>query len=135
MSQSRANESSDFKTDSKEKLGNFFMIPNAIFCIGLNQHEIAIYFYLLRCENRKTYKCYPSFRTIGKATKMSRTTVMKYVRSLEDKCLITTEHTTVITKDDIARNGTLMYHILPIQCAIDEFHRRQLANNGIRMKH
>lgn len=61
--------------------------------------------------------------------------VMKYVRSLEDKCLITTEHTTVITKDDVARNGTLMYHILPFQDAIDEFHRRQLANNGIRMKH
>ena len=57
---------------------------------------------------------------------------MKYVRSLEDKCLIITERTTVITSKRIKRNGNLKYQILPIQCAVDEFHRKQLGNGGIQ---
>ena len=112
--------------------GNFFSLPNEIFNMDLCAGEIALYSYLMRMEDRKTFTCYPSFRTIGKALKMSRNTVMKYVRSLEDKCLIVTERTTVITSKRIKRNGNLKYQILPIQCAVDEFHRKQLANGGIK---
>ena len=47
---------------------NYFMVPNEIFSIGLDYREISLYIYLLRCENRKTYQCYPSYKTIGHAT-------------------------------------------------------------------
>ena len=50
---------------------NYFMVPNEIFSIGLDFREISLYSYLLRCENRKTYQCYPSYKTIGHAIGMS----------------------------------------------------------------
>ena len=80
------------------KNNNYFPMPNEIFSLGLNHGEIAVYTYLMSCEDRKTYQCYPSYNTIGNALKMSKNTVMKYVKSLEDKCLIITEHTTVTLK-------------------------------------
>ena len=117
-----------------KKNGNYFTLPNAIFNIGLSASEIAIYAFLLRMENRKTYTCYPSYKTIGRALNMSANTVMKYVRLLEDKELITTEHTDIFTRNGMKQNGNLLYHILPIQQAIDEFYRRQLANYGTNKK-
>jgi DNA-binding transcriptional regulator YhcF (GntR family) len=105
---------------------NYFLVPNEIFCLGLTSGEISVYSYLLRCENRKTYQCWPSYRTIGKATKMSPNTVRKYVAMLEERRLIRTEPTSVITKDGRKRNGNLLYTIRPIQEAVDYFHRRQL---------
>ena len=74
---------------------NYFMVPNEIFSIGLDFREISLYSYLLRCENRKTYQCYPSYKTIGHAIGMSENTVAKYVRQLEEKGLIYTEPTMV----------------------------------------
>lgn len=109
---------------------HYFTLPNEIFCIGLSSGEIAVYSYLLRCENRKTYQCYPSYKTIGQALKMSQNTVRKYVLSLEDKHLISTERTEVITKDGQKRNGTLLYTIRPIGEAIDYFHSEQLRKNA-----
>lgn len=109
---------------------HYFTLPNEIFCIGLSSGEIAVYSYLLRCENRKTYQCYPSYRTIGRALKMSQNTVRKYVQSLEDKHLISTERTEVITKDGRKHNGTLLYTIRPIREAIDYFHSEQLRRNA-----
>ena len=67
------------------------MVPNEIFSVGLDFREISIYSYLLRCENRKTYQCYPSYKTIGHAIGMSENTVAKYVRQLEEKGLIYTD--------------------------------------------
>ena len=64
---------------------NYFMVPNEIFSIGLDYREISLYAYLLRCENRKTYQCYPSYKTIGKAIGMSENTVAKYVRRSSSK--------------------------------------------------
>ena len=106
---------------------NYFMVPNEIFSIGLDFREISIYSYLLRCKNRKTYQCYPSYRTIGKAVGMSRNTVAKYVRQLEEKGLIRTERTTVTLKDGRKRNGSLLYTILPPEQAVEQFNRQQLA--------
>ena len=117
---------------SPPRVGNFFPIPNEIFNMDLCAGEIALYSYLMRMEDRETYSCYPSFKTIGKALHMSRSTVMKYVHSLEEKGLINTEHTSVITQAGIKRNGNLKYQILPIQCAVDEFHRNQIINGGIK---
>lgn len=116
--------------NSNNSASHYFTLPNEIFCIGLSSREIAVYSYLLRCENRKTYQCYPSYRTIGQALKMSQNTVRKYVQSLEDKHLISTKRTEVITKDGRKRNGTLLYTIRPIREAIDCFHNEQLQRNA-----
>ena len=107
--------------------GNYFTVPNVIFSLGLEYGEIAVYNYLLRCENRKTYQCWPSYNTIGAAVHMSKNTVKKYVAGLEGKRLITTEYTNVQTQDGSVLNGNLRYTILPIQRAVDYSHEQQLA--------
>ena len=89
--------------------------------------NISVYSYLLYLENRKTFQCWPSYKTIGKAVDMSQNTVRKYVLSLEDKALITTEPTAVYTKSGEKRNGSLLYTIRPIQEALDLFYARQMA--------
>lgn len=116
--------------NSKNSASHYFTLPNEIFCLGLSSGEIAVYSFLLRCENRKTYQCYPSYKTIGQALKMSQNTVRKYVQSLEDKHLISTERTDVITKDGRKRNGTLLYTIRPIREALDYFHSEQLRRKA-----
>lgn len=105
---------------------NYFMVPNEIFCIGLDYREISLYTYLLRCENRETYQCYPSYKTIGNAIGMCENTVAKYVRQLEEKGLIYTEPTIMQSKDGKPLNGNLRYTIRPIQEAIDLYYERQL---------
>ena len=101
-------------------------MPNELFCLGLNSGEIAVYAYLMSCEDRETYQCYPSYNTIGNALKMSNKTVMKYVKSLEDKCLISTEHTTVTLKSGEKRNGNLKYTIRSLKEAREQFYRKQM---------
>ena len=103
----------------------YFKMPNEVFCLDLDSKEISIYAYLLRCEDRDTYQCHPSYRTIGKAVKMCENTVRKYVLSLEEKGLIRTEPTTITTKDGRIRNGSLCYTIRPIQEALELNYQRQ----------
>ncbi len=105
---------------------NYFQLPNEIFLLRLSPGALAVYSYLLCCENRSTYQCWPSYKTIGKAVNMSQNTVRKYVSDLEDKQLIRTEPTSVITKDGRKRNGTLRYYIRPIQEAVDHYNEQQL---------
>ncbi len=105
---------------------NTFPLPNEIFLLGLCPSELAVYAYLLRCENRKTHQCWPSYKTIGKAVGMTENTVAKYAGNLENKGLIGTEPTTVTIKAGKRRNGNLMYTILPIQEVIDRHIQRQL---------
>ena len=104
---------------------HYYLVPNEVFELGLNSHEIAVYNYLLRCEDRRTYQCHPSYRTIGRAVQLSENTVRKYVTSLEEKGLIRTEPSTVITKDGRVRNGSLIYNIRPIQEALEQNYQRQ----------
>ena len=87
---------------------------------------IAIYGYLLSIEDRKTYQCHPSYKTIGKAVRMSSNTVRKYVVALEEKGLISTEATMIRRKDGRPMNGSLLYTIRPIQAAVEMFYVRQL---------
>ena len=44
---------------------HYYLVPNEVFNLDLTSHEIAVYNYLLRCEDRRTYQCHPSYRTIG----------------------------------------------------------------------
>lgn len=103
-----------------------FTLPNELFSLGLTTAEISIYTYLLYIENRKTHQCWPSYKTISKAVDLSPKTVKKYVATLVDKGLISTENTTVITKKGVKHNGSLRYTIRPIQEAVELHHQRQL---------
>lgn len=33
---------------------HYYLVPNEVFNLGLSSHEIAVYNYLLRCEDRRT---------------------------------------------------------------------------------
>ena len=110
----------------RDPVKNYFPLPNEIYQLGLSHSAIAVYGYLLRIEDRRTYQCHPSYATIGKAVGMSRNTVCKYVRSLEEKGLIRTERTTVTLKDGRKRNGSLLYTILPVEQALAQHNQHQL---------
>ena len=115
--------------NQQHKLRNVFIISNYVMQLDISATALAIYFYLMYIEDRKTYQCYPSYKTIGKALKIkSKGTVAKYVRELEDKCLIYIEPTEVILKDGKKRNGNLKYTIRPIQDALEHYHNEQMKN-------
>ena len=104
--------------------GEFFEMPSAVFQMDLTTDEMATYAYLRYRKNNRTYKCWPSYKTIGEAIGRSRKSVAKYVSSLEEKGLIKTETTEMITKGGVPLNGNLMYTILPIRPAVEQFNRR-----------
>ena len=116
---------------SRDAIRNYFPLPNEIFQLGLTPGELAVYAFLLKCENRETYQCYPSYRTIGEAVGMSRNTVKKQVDSLVEKRLIYTEPTTVTLQDGTKRNGSLLYTIRPIQEANEYYVEQQAKANEI----
>ena len=107
--------------------GNFFSLPNEVFLLGLSAGELVVYSFLKRCENRKTHQCWPSIKTIGQAVRMSENTVRKYIRQLEERGLIVTESTEVITKSSGRRNGNLLFTLRPIGGVIDDHYASQLA--------
>ena len=111
----------------RDPIRDYFPLPNEIFSLGLSTGEIAVYAYLMYCEDRKTFQCHPSYTTIGKAVKMTPKTVAKYVKSLQKRGLIDTEPTTVTLKNGKKHNGNLLYTILPIQPVIDRVFQKQLA--------
>lgn len=110
---------------------DYFKLPNCLFSLGLSAGEIAVYSYLLRCEDRKSFTCYPSFKTIGKAVGLSRNTVQKYVKALESKELIETKATKIHTRTGKTRNGNLEFTILPIQFALELHNEQQLFRTEI----
>lgn len=110
----------------RDAIRDYFPLPNEIFSLGLSTGEIAVYAYLLRCENRKTFQCYPSYKTIGKAVGMSKNTVRKHVDGLTKKRLITTEPTYVYTQKGEKRNGNLLYTVRPIEDAVEYHYEQQM---------
>ena len=108
----------------RDAVKNYFPLPNELFCLGLSSGEILVYTYLMYCEDRKTYQCHPSYKTIGKAVGMTRNTVRKYAQMLEERHLIATEPTKVVTKSGVKRNGSLLYTVLPIDEAV-RFHNEE----------
>jgi len=118
----------------RDAIKNYFPVPNEIFNFGLRAGEIALYVFLLKCEDRKTFKCWPSYKTIGKALNISKNTVRNYVDKLCEKQLIEVEYTYVYTRDGEKRNGNLMYKIRPIQEAINYDFEKQLEKNAIELK-
>ena len=117
----------------RDSTKSFFPLPNAIFRIGLTSGEILVYTYLMYCEDRQTYQCHPSYSTIGTAVGMSNNTVKKHVDGLRKKGLITTEYTTVITKDGRVHNGSLLYTLLPIDLVEEACFQKMLQLQSVRI--
>ena len=86
-----------------------------------------MYSYLLRCADRRTHQCWPSYKTIGTATQMSVNTVRKHVCALADKGLISTEDTTVFTRTGLKHNGSLLYTIRPFHEVLDAHQQDELC--------
>ena len=123
---------------TRDSVRDYFPLPKEIFSLGLSAAEIAIYAYLLFCEDRQTFKCWPSYRKISEAVGLSPNTIRKHIRSLEERSLLITEPTLVTTKDGKARNGNLLFTIRPIQAALQQDYDRQmqkLDENAARRKY
>ena len=111
---------------TRDSVKDYFPLPKEIFSLGLSAAEIAIYAYLLFCEDRQTFQCWPSYRKIGEAVRLSPNTIRKHIRSLEERGLLVTEPTMVTTKDGKTRNGNLLFTIQPIQAALQQDYDRQM---------
>ena len=66
----------------RDPIKNYFPLPNEVFALDLTPGELAVYSYLMRCEDRATHQCHPSYATIGRAVNLSKNTVRKYVQCL-----------------------------------------------------
>ena len=113
---------------SRDPIKNYFPLPNEVFALGLSPGALAVYSYLMYIEDRTTYQCHASYKTIGKTVNMSPNTVRKYVAELVERGLIKTERTTIITQDGRKQNGSLLYTLLPIQFSIQQFYEQSLQN-------
>ena len=111
---------------TRDPVKDYFPLPKEIFSLGLSAAEIAIYAYLLFCEDRQTFQCWPSYRKISEAVGLSPNTICKHIRSLEERGLLVTEPTMVTTKDGCKRNGNLLFTIRPIQAALQQDYDRQM---------
>ena len=104
----------------------FFTLPYEIFCLDLGHGAIAVYAYLLCCEDRRTHQCHPSYATISTATGLAVNTVAKHIGKLADRRFITVERTSYVDDKGMKWNGNNCYTILPIRAAVEAFHRKQL---------
>ena len=109
-------------------------MPKNIFNLGLTSGEILVYTYLMYCEDRLTHQCYPSYSTIGEAVDMSNNTVKKHVKGLERKGLITTEYTTIKTKDGRTHNGSLLYTLRPLRPIEEAYFQKKIRETDARKK-
>ena len=67
------------------KLKNFTPLPNEIFSLHLSTGELATYAVLMRLEDPRTYECWPSYETIGKAIGKSKSSVKRYVAGVVEE--------------------------------------------------
>ena len=104
---------------------NCFPVPNILLDMDLPANAVAVYLYLLRNADRKTNQCHPSEGTIAKRLHLSRNTIAKYVRLLEERGFIVTERTSIITRRGIKKNGNLLYTIIPIQKVMEQHYEQQ----------
>ena len=110
-----------------EHVKNCFPVPNELLEFDLPAGAIAVYICLLRHADRKTRQCHPSMVTIAKKLHLCRNTVANHVRLLEERGLIVTENTEIITKRGIKKNGNLLYTIIPLHEVTQAYYDRQFA--------
>lgn len=68
---------------------NFTRIPNSAFNLELSSIEFHVLCYLFKCRNSVTGKCFPSYNRIVSDCHISRSSVVKAVKQLEEKNIIT----------------------------------------------
>lgn len=98
---------------------NFPSLPSELFFLNIGHGAITVYAYLLYCEDRRTHRCHPSYRTILDAVHLAVSTVIKHVAKLADRQFITVKNTSYIDRHGMKWNGNNLYTILPIQTAMD----------------
>lgn len=106
--------------------GRFFTMPDEVFHLGIGHGSLAVYAYLLCCEDRRTHQCHPSYNRISSTVGLAVNTVMKHINELAERQLIAVERTSYIDANGMKWNGNNLYTILPIQQAADAFYQRQL---------
>ena len=67
----------------------YVKIPNTAYDLHLSPIEFYVLCYLLKCRNSVTGKCFPSYSRIEKDCHISRSSVVKAVKQLEEKNIIT----------------------------------------------
>ena len=108
-----------------EHVKNCFPVPDGLLEFDLPGGAIAVYLYLLRHADRRTGQCHPSTATIAKKLHYCRNTVANHVKLLEERGLIVTESTEIITKRGIKKNGNLLYTLVPMQVVTQAYYDRQ----------
>lgn len=108
-----------------EHVKNCFPVPNELLDFDLPGGSIAVYIFLLCHADRRTGQCHPSTATIAKNLHYCRNTVANYVRLLEECGLIVTEHTKIITKNGIKKNGNLLYTLVSMHEITQAYYDRQ----------
>lgn len=104
-----------------------FLLPSAVFQLGLKGGELLVYIYLHYQKGVRSGQCWPSYATIGAAVGMGRKTVQKHVHSLIDEGLIQAEDTTIRRRDGRNCNGSLLYTVKPIEQILKEREKEFLA--------
>ena len=74
-----------------------------------------------------------AYATIGEAVNMSNNTVAKHVEGLVRKGMITTERTTVKTRDGRTHNGSLLYTLCPLAPVEQAYFEKQIQQASARM--
>jgi predicted transcriptional regulator len=74
--------------DTKVQHKNFFIVSNKIFDFDLPANAIAVYCCLLMFADRENLSCFPSHRMICKKCNLSKNTVIKCLRKLEEIGLV-----------------------------------------------
>ncbi len=67
----------------------FVKIPNTAFEMKLSPIEFYVLCYLFKCRNSVTGKCFPSYSKIVTDCHICRSSVVKAVKHLEEKNIIT----------------------------------------------
>ncbi len=67
----------------------YVKIPNTAFEMKLSAIEFYVLCYLCKCRNSVTGKCFPSYSRIEKDCHICRSSVVKAVKKLEEKNIIT----------------------------------------------
>lgn len=113
-----------------EHVRSCFPMPNELFLFDLSANALAVYVYLLYRADRRTGQCYPGMPTMAMALHLSRSTVLRCIKALEECDLIVTEHTDIVSKHGIKRNGNLRYTIVPMQQVMSERQERSLRDKS-----
>ena len=113
-----------------EHVRSCFPMPNELFLFDLSANALAVYVYLLYRADRRTGQCYPGMPTMARALHLSCSTVLRCIKALEECGLIVTEHTDIVSKHGIKRNGNLRYTIVPMQQLMSERQERSLRDKS-----